>query len=305
MSVPTHFRAMGSPAEVWITGADRGLGDLARRTVEHLEQRWSRFLPTSDLTRMNLANGDAVRVHPDTITLVVAMVEGWTATDRAFDPTMLAAMVRIGYAASRLDPARMTSLPPGPTGLSGMADIDIDRAGSTIQLPRGTALDPGAIGKGLAADLTVAVLLDSGARGALVNLGGDVSVAGDPGDGDAWQIAIADPDDDNGEIGRVALTQGGVATSGITRHRLVDQQGRAHHHLLDPFTGRAPDHSLVQATVVAGTAAWAEVLATQVMVAGPDAVQGLDAAASAVDANGRIVTNQRWSIYAMETGARR
>jgi thiamine biosynthesis lipoprotein len=47
-------------------------------------------------------------------------------------------------------------------------------------VPVGVTLDPGGIGKGLAADLTACLLTDSGACGALVNLGGDLRAVGRP-----------------------------------------------------------------------------------------------------------------------------
>lgn len=305
MSTRAVFRAMASPVELEITGGGTGLDTTGRALIEHLEQRWSRFLPTSDITRLNLAGGRPIEVHPDTIGLVEAMVEAWMATQGMFDPTLLSTMLRIGYAASTVDPSRLTTLPDGCGNAGDLLGVEIDHDAHTIRLPTGTALDPGAIGKGLAADLTVARLLARGARGALVNIGGDISAAGDPGDGDAWQVGVNSPYSDR-EIARVALAEGGVATSGITRRRLVDSYGVAHHHLLDPSTGRAPSHSLVQATVVSGTAAWAEALATQVMIGGPTALRTVDGAALCVDVSGRVTTNDSWADYAMTSeGAER
>ena len=45
-----------------------------------------------------------------------------------------------------------------------------------MQLGANTTFDPGGIGKGFAADLLVSELLSSGARGALVSVGGDLGL---------------------------------------------------------------------------------------------------------------------------------
>ena len=121
----------------------------ARRLIEHLERCWSRFLPASDLSRLNAARGAAVAVDPSTIVLLEAMVHGFIATDGAFDPTLLAPLVGLGYAASWHDSSAVTSVPAGST-LSGRIDeVAVDVAASVAQLPVGTIVDAGGIGKGL------------------------------------------------------------------------------------------------------------------------------------------------------------
>ncbi len=72
-----------------------------------------------------------------------------------------------------------------------MSDIDID--GSQVTLHRGTTVDSGGVGKGLAADLAVEFALKAGALGALVEVGGDVRVGGVSPRSDSWRLAIEDP----------------------------------------------------------------------------------------------------------------
>jgi len=62
----------------------------------------------------------------------------------------------------------------------------------------------------------------------------------------------------------------GVATSGISVHRWGRPDERRH-HLIDPRTGRPAVTDVVQATVVAGTAARAEALAKAAVIAGSGA----------------------------------
>lgn len=155
---------MGCAVDAVIVGGAPHLIDVAHRSIDHLEQRWSRFLPDSDISRINHSGGSSVHVDPATIVLLQAMVEGWRATGGVFDPTLLAPLVGLGYSSSWHDPAAETSLPLGALLRGDLGAVQIDCATSTVTVPPGMCLDAGGIGKGLAADLVVDQLLRSGVR---------------------------------------------------------------------------------------------------------------------------------------------
>ncbi|HET6953085.1 MAG TPA: FAD:protein FMN transferase, partial [Acidimicrobiales bacterium] len=127
--------------------------------------------------------------------------------------------------------------------------------------------DPGGIGKGLAADLVTAELMAAGAAGALVNLGGDLRVRGEPPAGDVWSVAVAHPLDPARDLLHLGLTDGAVASSSRLRRRWT-QDGRDRHHLIDPRTGGPAGSPLLAVTVVALDGWWAEAAAKSVFVAG-------------------------------------
>ena len=181
MAVTEHrFRVMASDAHVIAIDAPTGALTGAQQTLERIEQRWSRFLPDSDISRINLADGRPVVVDPLTLTLIATMAEAWQATHGRYDPTVLPVLVADGYRASIDDPCRVTILPASTRHLGGVASVTIDTDLRTVTAPAGVALDPGGIGKGLAADLVVTQLLAAGASGALVDIGGDLACAGTP-----------------------------------------------------------------------------------------------------------------------------
>ena len=153
-----------------------------------------------------------------------------------------------------------------------------------VRLPAGVGIDVGGIGKGLAADLVARELLESGAAGALVNLGGDVRVVGDPPTADGWVVEIEDPLEPDNAIARLSLRDGGVATSS-TRRRRWTRANQAMHHIVDPGTGQPTSGALIGVTVVAPTASWAEALTKAVMVAG-DLTPVHDATATAIAVSG-------------------
>ena len=309
-------RAMGSQTRLVVVGPDgSAAGDLealaehGTRRMATLEARWSRFLPDSDISRLNAGAGRAVRVHPDTVDLVTAMVHAWHATQGAFDPTLLGALVDLGYGASLEDPTRRSVLPGGTTWRGCPEAIEVDTEASAVLVPVGTALDPGGIGKGLAADLVVAELSASGAEGVLVSVGGDLRVAGRSPRAEGWVVAIDDPTGHTRPVASVRLLDGGVATSGTNRRRW-DHGGVEVHHLVDPCTGSpasvttADGRRVVGATVVAGTAAWAEAWTKTLMVGDTDsalsAVVRHGLAAMVVCEDGSTLTTSTWSAFAVD-----
>lgn len=299
-----ELRAMGCAAEIEVVGGNADLLDLAARRLAELEACWSRFLPDSDVSRLNAAGGRPVEVDPATIDLLEAMVHAHHATDGAFDPTLLAPLVGLGYTASLHDAAASVPVPAGVRPRGDVRGVAVDRRASVAQLPAGTAIDAGGIGKGLAADLVAELLVARGADGAMVSVGGDLRAHGRGPSHGGWIIGVADAWDDRVEVARVGIEDGGIATSGTQRGRFPSATS-ARHHLLDPATG-APSHAdeLVQVTVVAGTAAWAEAFTKAVMVRGLGELARLDErslGARAVTADGAVHTNDSWWLTAAST----
>lgn len=267
---------MGGRGEIRVVGGDdpTWLLDVATSRLADLEERWTRFAPTSDIRRVTASAGRWVDVAPETVEILDLAGDAWRLTGGRFDPTVAAAVAAAGYDRTFAEvvhappPALVPPTPPIP----GIGGVEIDRAASRVRVAAGVALDLGGIGKGRAADLVADELCRFGAAGACVNLGGDVALRGTGPDGGAWTVAIADPwapDDPRADLGSFRLLRGGVATSTTLLRRWTDVGGRAVHHLIDPATGRPSASPLVAVTVVAADAAWAEVLAKAALLAGP------------------------------------
>ncbi len=237
----------------------------AERRVRALEARWSRFLASSELSALNAATDDWVAVSRDTIVLVDAMQRGLELGGGHYDPTLLHEVIAVGYRSS-IDDDTVTGLALAlPDRSRTLAEVVIDHEGSAIWMPAGLALDPGGIGKGLAADLVALELVADGASGALVSIGGDLAAVGTPPSADGWRIRIADPENLEATQATITIDGGGVATSS-TRIRRFDNGRR--HHLIDPVTGRSSTSDLMAATVV-GPSGWqAEVHATTALLLG-------------------------------------
>ena len=263
------FRAMGTDVHVLVVDGPPDAPALARARIAELEDTWSRFRPDSEISRLNARAGAWVPISPDTLLLLELAQDGWQRTGGIFDPTILRALEAAGYDRSfelvtGADPAP-ADVPPAPRDphpAPGLGGLELD--GTRARLAPGTAFDPGGIGKGLAADLVAAELVaGGGARGAMVNLGGDIRVLGDAPDDDGWGVELAPL---GTPVGVVGLTEGAIATSTVTRRRWM-QAGQPRHHLIDPSTGSPAPHPPLAATVVAGEGWLAEVL-TKILLIG-------------------------------------
>lgn len=249
--ISRRFRAMGCHASVSLVASDLDqasrLAVLAERRVLHLERCWTRFEESSDLSAINRADGRAVMVDPSTVELVLAMIVAHRVSNGACD-------------------AAFGSV--SGVGLDDLDRIGIDSARNIVQFPAGTRLDPGSLGKGLAADLVARQLNEAGASGVLVEIGGDLRVTGVGPHHGFWSIAVEDPFGRSNRRGSVLIQEGGVSTSGLTVTLDVDGP---HNISVDPRTGRplrVDPTSVVSATVIAGSAVEAETWSTALLVNG-------------------------------------
>ena len=289
MAAERHTRAMGTDLHVIVVGRGGAAGGREHELVERaitrvaqLEARWSRFIPCSEVSRLNGAVGAPVVVSDDTATLVARAVDAWHLTEGLVDCTLLDELLRAGY------DRPFDELPadrPAPDGtlrrIYGGDPGDIDLHGNTVTLPLGLGIDPGGIGKGLAADLVTGELLAAGAAGACVNLGGDLRVRGLGPDGGAWTIAIDHPEH-SGPIALVGLHDGAVASSTVLRRQWrVD--GERRHHLIDPHTGEPTRSTLAFGSAVAAEGWQAEAMAKAFLLRGDaPTFTGADAGAEGV-----------------------
>jgi len=265
MSQRTHrFRSMGVDGVIVAPSDAEQAVTAARRTLDAWERRFSRFDPTSELSRLNARAGShvGIPISPEMASAIAMAMSAARATDGLFDPLLGARMVELGYDRTYEDLGDSGSVRPSAWVSGRWRAIDLDSAARTVRIPPGTGLDFGGLAKGMAVDDALAVLAaDTGF--AAVSLGGDLAVHGLPPDRTEWVIALDGPGEPT-----VGLGGGGLATSSVLRRRWTSG-GLPRHHLLDPRTGMPAETGLVQVTAVAASCAQAEVAAKASLLLGP------------------------------------
>ncbi len=294
-----------------LDGGSVELSNELRARLAELEQVWSRFLVDSEVSALNRAAGSPVIVGHDTINLIVHAEAAWRLTEGWFDPLMLDELEALGYDRDHhsLEPVVEPApwLTPAPTDSpqrhSPMADLVIDQPLKLVVLPPGCRFDPGGIGKGLAADILVEMACEEGARGVLVDLGGDLRVGGEWFGSTIWPALVAHPVERQRDLVELRIGGGALATSSRLRRQWA-AHGRIAHHLLDPHTAEPSNGELVAVTVHAGTCWYAEALAKAVLLAGPEAgtefINNSDTGAIMYGESGDVTVAGRLSIERLE-----
>ncbi|MEZ4522140.1 MAG: FAD:protein FMN transferase [Thermomicrobiales bacterium] len=258
-----RFRSMGTDVEILLMGESELRARQAFSRAELLAGEWmdtfSRFDSESELSRLNSSAGRPVFVSERLFDAVELSVRASLRTGGVFNPLILPALVAHGYDRSFDDPDIGSSLPMTIDVPPGVETLALDRDLRTVLIPPGGAIDLGGIAKGLYADQVASLF--AGWPGGVVSAGGDLRAWGEGPDDGRWLVGVEDPGFGRDDIAVVALTDGGVATSGTNRRRW--QRGSTLvHHLIDPRTGRPAGVVDRTVTVLAPTAALAEVGAT-------------------------------------------
>ena len=113
----------------------------------------------------------------------------------------------------------------------------------------------------------------------MVDIGGEVDVAGVNSSGGLWRIGISKPDDDpesrNQDLQTILeITDKGIATSGNYRN-FYYKDGMKYAHTIDPKTGHPVQHSILSSTVIAKECIIADAFATAFMVMGMERAKEL------------------------------
>jgi thiamine biosynthesis lipoprotein len=294
-----QFKALGTTAEL-ITDPT-ALGDALSCLVQELEAidlACSRFRSDSEVMRLRAAAGRWVPASALLREALHAGVRAAAATDGDVDPTVGASLDALGWdrdfavVVSRGEPVAIEAVPA-----VGWRRIEIDDVRERVRVPAGVTIDLGATAKALAADRAAQAAYTATGAGVLVNLGGDVAVAG-PAPEQGWPILIADdhrtPLDRDGET--VAIHSGGLATSSTTVRRW-HIAGADVHHIVDPRSGAPVPEVWRTVSVCAASCVDANTASTAAIVRGERAtawLQSLQLPARLVRVDGRVVLTDGW-----------
>ncbi len=252
MTARHEFAAMGTTVVVHTADLDR-----VRSVFGECESTFSRFLPDSELSRLNrLATTDGVdglAVSEMMADVLDAAVVARERTEGLVDIAVGSAVEAWGYDVT------FSEVRPRSTSPGAVPPGDWHFESGRLWLAPGTRLDLGGIAKGWTVDHVV----ESGLA-TFASAGGDLR-SEDPG------LLVEVEDAPGSTVAEVAVGVGALATSSTVRRRwrVADRDA---HHVIDPTTGRPVVSPIRTATVVAQSAVDAEVGAKAVLLNG---VEGL------------------------------
>ena len=301
-----HFSVWGTSGVLGVTdpAALASARQILDAEIDATDRAASRFRSNSEILSLNQRSGLGPQsVSPALLDLVRAALHACRATNGACDPTVADAVVALGYdrdfdllASTPSRSAAGSAATPAP----GIAGIEIDEETLSISLPASVHLDLGASAKARTADRAAESIHRLLGVGALVDLGGDLRVVGDPPPG-GWIVGVVssaregtprEPD----EV--ISITSGGLASSS-TQVRRWHHAGSEVHHIIDPTTGRPAVGPWTMATTTAASCLDANALATAAIIWGEEALFELpqrSCAARLAGENGLVERIGGWPI---------
>ncbi len=245
--------------------------------LDAIDRACSRFRPDSELVRMNAASGEEVRVSTLLFGALRTALDAAQASAGLVDPTIGRTLRLSGYDATfsvvRGRDGRLVR--PAFVRDPDWRTVELDETRRIVRAPKGVELDLGATAKALAADRAAKRAHAATGTGVLISLGGDIAVVGEPPQG-GWSVRIAEdnasPLDTPGPA--VAISAGGLATSGTTVRSWGSSAGRLH-HIVDPRTRRPASAHWRTVTVAAASCVDANTASTAAIVLGEHAPEWL------------------------------
>ena len=251
---------------------DRTLLSEAFNLCAEYEKMLSITVEGSDVWRINHAGGTPVTVAPETIELLRLGIFFAELSGGIFDIT-------VGRLSTLWDYSGKSGVPSGADLTFALGTVDfrgILIEGNTVQLENPeTWIDLGGVAKGYIADRLSDFLRGRGVPGAVIDLGGDISIVGKKPDGSPWRIGVRQPFGEVSDLlGAVSLGESSIVSSGIYE-RKFEENGIIYHHILDTGTGMPARSDVISATVVTESTVIGDIVSTIVIIAGSGAAAKL------------------------------
>ena len=282
------------PTELLITGPTMGTSftvkavnppktiqkDVLEKTIQSLlvdiNQQMSTYIPDSEISRFNQAPiGEWFSVSPEFIEVLLLSQRLSELSKGKFDITIgpLISLWGFDYNSETKVPSQEEiNLAKSKTGYQS---LKIDTEARKILREKAITLNVSAVAKGYGADKLAEYLESLSIKNYLVEIGGEMRVAGKNSRGDFWRIGVEKPTLTQGSVQQIiALDDKAVATSGDYRN-YFEENGIRYSHTIDPDQGKPVRHSIASVTVIAETAAEADGFATALNVLGKEAAMNL------------------------------
>jgi FAD:protein FMN transferase len=271
------FRAMGCDVALPYSSP----AGLVRALFEERDARFSRFRPSSELSRVNALPLGLTLVSGEFAAMLSLSLDAARATDGLVTPAVGGAIAAAGY-------DRDFVLLPQDVGAVVSAAVpswhSISVHGGGLLRTDTVQLDLNGVVKGK----TVDDALELAGTG-WVSAGGDVAAL-EP-------VVVGLPGGDS-----IALHEGGLATSSVAKRRWL-ADGVPQNHLIDPRTGRPTTSPWRDVTVAASTCLIADVAAKAALLlgsAGPAWLDERKLAGRFVSHTGTVTLNDSWAARAPE-----
>ncbi len=260
--------------------------------IAAFEKELSRYHFESDVSKINNADaGTLVKTGSNVIQILSTAIRYAEISGGAFDPSIgpLVDLWGFGRKNPQIPSAQeLKRVLPLVNFREIHINSETEEAGFNKPEMR---LDLGGITKGWIADEIARYLIDNGAEHFIIDLGGNVRLAGGKPDGASFVIGLQDPFNDRGSyMGLLTLKEGSIITSGVYE-RYFEIDGIRYHHILDTKTGYPVENMLASVTIISPYSMDGDALSTAIFALGLQA--GLEMVMNLKDIEAVFITRQK------------
>ncbi len=249
---------MGTTITLALVCASKATADAVAKktfaTISSYEQKFSRFLANSELSKINREK--RLKVSAEFIQVLEKSLELTQKTNNAFNP--LVQVATLGYTKSYEHIKESTQGVNEAPYSTDTTLIKIDRNNHEVSIDANQQLDFGGILKGYLSELLADTIIeDSNIQGCIVNIGGDLSVRGFDNIHKPFIFFLYNPV--TGAETPVTIKSGSLATSGTYKRKWSTASGE-NNHIVDTNTQNNPKNNLVSTSIITKSGAEAEAL---------------------------------------------
>lgn len=243
------------------------------------KEQMSTYAPDSELSRFNdSAPGEFFPVSQDLAQVVQIANEVSELTAGAFDVTVGPLVNRWGFGPRNGSSGQYASeIPPDAEITSllqqvGYRNLQVTSSPPALRKLRHIYVDLSGVAKGYAVDKLAEFLDSLSVDSYFIEIGGEIRLKGLKPDGSFWVPAIEKPVDAVPEVYAVLSSRGeAIALAGSGDYRnYFEADGVRYSHEIDPRTGYPISHKLAAVYIISDTAAYADAMATAMMVLGDE-----------------------------------
>ena len=265
--------AMACRFEVTMPPSEQSGVEVARDAldeVDRLEEQLTIFRESSEVTFINREAASApVQVEATLFELLLLCQKLYCETDGAFDITSGPLSKCWGFLRRQNRVPTFDEIEAARLYI-GSDKLLLDCESHTIRFARpGVEINLGSIGKGYALD-RIAATMRGRVRTALLSAGSSSILAFGSGDigHNGWSVGVRHPKYLDRRLALLRLRDCAMSTSGSEEQYFL-HEGKRYGHIIDPRTGQ-PAERVAGVTVIAGSAAVSDALATAFYVGGPE-----------------------------------
>ncbi len=227
------FKMIGTNCQIIVYKCDHPdvAINLANLEISKFDDIASYYRSDSELSTVNVSSSYTVPVSDRLFELFRLHQWAFRSSNGVIDATYGRNFVHL-VANENPRLANVVQASPEADGLN-FQNVALDSRRKSVTRMPGVIFDFGGLGKAFLSDHVACVIQEQLGCGVLVNLGGDIAVAGSIPPG-GWQINVTDdfslaPDSPGA---RLAIFGGGVASSALKTRVYFDEYGKCHDHIV-------------------------------------------------------------------------